>query len=225
MGRHADPDPRHFWRSFGVAFLRATLALALVVGLFAALSTVGGGNPPGDGPVMLGEPDEPGDERPETSTAETAEPDPPPDVAADPDADADEAPPDADDEAPPDAGVDPPEDAANAEGGLDATDPDAALLAAAPPPAETTVQVLDGVGASPLLDVLAAALEEMGYEVVALNPASTDYAVTTVLYSEGREAAAEALQARDPRITERRPNPGLSEDVDLHVVLGADWRP
>lgn len=223
MGRHADPDPRHFWGSLGVAVLRATLALALVVGLFAALSTVGG-DPPGDGPVMLGDPDdleEPGDGRPETSTAGTEDPDLPQDVAADPDPDDDEAAPDAAG----DPGADPPDDAANAEGDPEAADPAAALLAAAPPPPQTTVQVLDGVGASPLLDVLVSELEAMGYDIVATNPASTDYAVTTVLYSEGREAAAQALQARDPRITERRPNPGLSEDVDLHVVLGADWQP
>lgn len=197
MARHADPDPRHFWSSLAVASLRATLALALVVGLFAALAMIGP-RVPEDGPVMLGEP-----ETADGGPAVTRE-------------GSDES---SDDAGPPD-GV--------AQGSVTPVpreDLDTAIPATAPAPSETTVQVLDGVGASPALALLVSALEDLGYRVVATNPASVDYAVTTVLYSSGREEAARALQARDPRIVERRPNPGLSEQVDLHVVLGADWRP
>lgn len=226
MGRHADPDPQHFYRSLGVAVLRATGALALVAALFAALSVIGP-DLPEDGPVILGGPGDAGENEAPRPTPADSEPAP----TADPQPDEspaqreqppaqDEEPPDPDGGPDPEAGADPDTDAE--------ADPDTdaeALLAAAPPPQETTVQVLDGVGDSPNLGQLVAALEDLGYVVVATNPASVDYAVTTVLYSANREAAARALQARDPRIAEIRPNPGLSEDVDLHVVLGADWQP
>lgn len=202
MGRHADPDPRHFWRSLAAAFVRATLALGLVVGLFAALSTIGD-DPPGDGPVMLGGPD-------------AIDDGPLPLVP--------EGPEDTED----------PEDTEGTQGtegteGTEGTGDDAAAgegpVAAAAAPEETRVQVLDGVNDPARLAELVAALEALGYQVVATNPASTAYAVTTVLYSEGREPAAQALQIRDPRMAVLRPSPGLSDTVDLHVVLGADWVP
>lgn len=201
MGRHADPDARHFWRSLGTASLRATVALALVVGLFAALSSIG--RVPEDGPVILGGP-EPG------SQGAPASPEPPPEAQAPPDG-APAPTPHATDERvePADVAADSPE----------------ALIAAAPPPAETTVQVLDGVGQSLRLTSLVGALEDLGYDIVATNPAATNYPVTTVLFTEGSEDAARALQARDSRIAERRASPGLSTEVDLHVVLGADWEP
>lgn len=201
MGRHADPDARHFWRSLGTASLRATVALALVVGLFAALSSVGG--VPEDGPVIVGGPDPGSGDGPAVQPPTEEEPSPNP--ATQPTTDATQAP------------VDPPADA-------DAESPEE-LIAAAPQPGETTVQVLDGVGGSPRLPLLVGSLEDLGYDVVATNPAATDYAVTTVLFTEGSEAAARALQARDSRIVERRPSPGLSTEVDLHVVLGDDWEP
>lgn len=198
MGRHAHPDSRHFWRSLTVATLRALGGLALVVGLFAALSTIGG--PPEDGPAMIGEPhptiDPSTDEAIDASTDEATADDPAPEPSPGPGAEGDPT--------------------------LDAAQQ---ILAAGPPPEETTVQVLDGVGASPNLPLLVAVLQDLGYRVVATNPAKTDYARTTVLYSEGREDAARALQARHGRIVEVRRSPGLSEAVDLHVVLGSDWQP
>lgn len=205
MGRHADPDPRHFWLSFGTAAVRALLALALVVGLFAVLANVGG--PPEDGPAMVGLPD--------TAADTLASPHPVPAgqgpdrlgaVGAEPIEELGEPP-------SPEPEPDPP-----------GTQTDA-LLAEGPPPEETTVQVLDGVGASPHLPLLVSLVEELGYRVVAVNPARVDYATTTVLYSPGREHAARALQARHPRVGEIRESPGLSETVDLHIVLGADWQP
>lgn len=200
MGRHADPDPRHFWVSFGTAAARALAALALVVALFAVLATVGG--PPEDGPAMMGSPDSAADIV--SSPGPEREPDPDPEPDGDPHAEP---------EPPPDA-----------EAGAPAPDVDA-LLAAAPPPQDTTVQVLDGVGASPNLPAFVSMLESLGYQVVAVNPARVAYTTTTVLFSQGSEDAARALQARHPPVAELRENPGLSEAVDLHVVLGADWKP
>lgn len=206
MGRHADPDPWHFWRSLGAATLRATAALAVVVGLFAVLATVG--RVAEDGPVMLGDPGLE-EQRPPASPqpSSEAESTPSTDVASETRTDTDLAPEPSEPRAEPD--LESPE----------------AIIAAAPPPQETTVQVLDGIGGSPRLPLLVAAMEEHGYAVVATNPANTDFAVTTVLFTEGNEPAARALQARDSRIAERAPSPELAAEVDLHVVLGADWEP
>ena len=97
------------------------------------------------------------------------------------------------------------------------------LIAAARDPEETTVQVLDAGGGSSATNEAADALREMGYDVVAINSSRTDYPTTTVLYTEGNEAEAEALPARDERFAETAPNERLSEGVDLHVVVGPDW--
>lgn len=86
-----------------------------------------------------------------------------------------------------------------------------------------TVQVLDGgVGEEITLDVVAA-LEEVGYEVVAVSTARCCYEQTTVFYSEGREELAQALSASDERFGVVEANPNLTEDVDIHVVVGSDW--
>ncbi|HVM15482.1 MAG TPA: LytR C-terminal domain-containing protein [Egibacteraceae bacterium] len=205
MGRHADPEPRHFWLSLGAATLRAGAALAVVIGLFAVLANLG--RVAEDGPVMLGDPDD-GEQSRSASSQPSPEPEPTPRAAASPDPAPDQ----------------PPPEPAGPQAEADPESPEA-IIAAAPPPQETTVQVLDGIGGSPRLPLLVAALEDLGYEVVATNPAGTDYAVTTVLFTEGNEHMARALQARDPRIVERRPNTEMSAEVDLHVVLGADWEP
>ncbi|HVM00692.1 MAG TPA: LytR C-terminal domain-containing protein [Egibacteraceae bacterium] len=211
MGRHADPDARHFWRSLAMAGLRALGALALVAGVFAALASIDVDRRSADGPVVLGPPGSDDDE-----TAPAPDPTLP--------GQADATPPPASDREPTAEG-NPDTPRAEPEPEPESPAPDADVLAAAPPPEETTVQVLDGVGGSPHLELLVATLEDLGYTVVATNPARTDYATTTVLFSAGHEDAARALQARDPRVVERRPNSGLSEEVHLHVVLGADWRP
>lgn len=99
----------------------------------------------------------------------------------------------------------------------------AELIDAARDPEATTVQVLDAGGGSTATNEAADILREMGYDVVAINSSRTDYPVTTVLYTEGNEAEAEALPARDERFAETAPNERLSEGVDLHVVVGPDW--
>lgn len=97
------------------------------------------------------------------------------------------------------------------------------LIAAARDPEETTVQVLDAGGGSTATNDAADALREMGYDVVAINSSRTDYDVTTVLFTDGNEAEAQALRARDEKFAEIGPNERLSEGVDLHVVVGPDW--
>lgn len=90
-------------------------------------------------------------------------------------------------------------------------------------PAGISVQVLDGYredgGAA--ADEIAGLLEAAGYEVVARNPAIA-YELTTVLWTEGHEAAGRQV-AEQIGAAESRVQPGnLSEEVDVHVVVGAD---
>lgn len=90
-------------------------------------------------------------------------------------------------------------------------------------PEKTSVQVLDAGGGSTAADDVEEALLDLGYDVVAVNSSGTDYDVTTVLYTEGSDAEAEALRARDERFAQIAPNKRLSDAVDLHVVVGPDW--
>jgi predicted methyltransferase len=96
------------------------------------------------------------------------------------------------------------------------------IIAAAPDPEETSVQVLDGAGDTAAVEAAIDSLNEHGYDIVATNPSRQDYDVTTVLYTEGHEAEAEALRARDGRFGEIELNDRLSESVDLHVIVGTD---
>lgn len=94
------------------------------------------------------------------------------------------------------------------------------LIALAKVPGETTVQVLEAGGGSAAVDAVVSALEAIGYEVVAINDSSRDVTTTTVYFTEGDEPQAEGLRARDPRFQEVEPNQGLSEQVDIHVLVG-----
>lgn len=97
------------------------------------------------------------------------------------------------------------------------------LIADARDPDQTTVQVLDAGGGSDATGSVQEALTELGYDVVAVNTSRLDYPTTTVLYTEGNDAEAEALRARDERFAEIAPNERLSTGVDIHVVVGPDW--
>ena len=97
------------------------------------------------------------------------------------------------------------------------------LIAAARPPEETSVQVLDAGGGSDAVNAAAELLRELGYDVVAINPSRTEYDTTTVLFTEGNQAEAQALPARDERFVDVAPNERLSDGVDVHVVVGTDW--
>lgn len=85
-----------------------------------------------------------------------------------------------------------------------------------------TVQVLNGTGAASADDRMADRLSGLGYEVVAIDGSSRQYARTTVFWSypEARDAA-ERLAERFGWLAELKPD-NLSSTVDLHVVVGAD---
>jgi hypothetical protein len=90
-------------------------------------------------------------------------------------------------------------------------------------PASVTVQVLDGYRADggTAARTVAASLRDGGYRVVAENPALA-YEVTTVLFTAGNEAAARQVAADlgAPEVREKPAN--LSDQVAVHVVVGAD---
>lgn len=97
------------------------------------------------------------------------------------------------------------------------------LIAAALPPGETTVQVLDAGGGNAAVDAVVSALEAIGYDVIAINSSSRDVITTTVYYTDGNRPQAEGLRARDPRFQEVEPNQGLSDGVDIHVLVGSSF--
>ena len=97
------------------------------------------------------------------------------------------------------------------------------LIAAAKPPGETTVQVLDAGGGSARVDQAEAVLEQLGYNVVARSPSSRDVVETTVYYTADNIAEAEGLRAREPRFRVVEANRGLSEGVDIHVLVGTEF--
>jgi hypothetical protein len=97
------------------------------------------------------------------------------------------------------------------------------LIAAAPDPSDTTVQVLDAGGGPTRTLGVTDALEDLGYEVVNVTSSRTNVGTTTVWYTEGNEEAGLALRARDERFAEVEENERLSSGVDLHVLVGSDW--
>lgn len=85
-----------------------------------------------------------------------------------------------------------------------------------------TVQVLNGTGATEADDRMADRLSSLGYEVVAVQGSSKQYAQTTVFWSfPGAQEAAERLAAKFGWVADAKPS-NLSSTVDLHVVVGAD---
>lgn len=88
---------------------------------------------------------------------------------------------------------------------------------------DITVQVLNGTAASQQADeVMADRLSRLGYDVVAIEASSKQYARTTVFWSfPGAQEAAERLAERFDWIAQPKPS-NLSSTVDLHVVVGED---
>jgi hypothetical protein len=103
------------------------------------------------------------------------------------------------------------------------TEDPAELLAAARPPRETSVQVLDAGGGSQAMQTAAAALRDLGYNVVNTTSSRSHVDRTTVWWSEGNEAEARALRAREARVRDVDRNQRLNEGVNLHVLVGDDW--
>lgn len=99
----------------------------------------------------------------------------------------------------------------------------AVLIAEAKDPADTTVQVLDAGGGSAKVDAAVAVLEQLGYDVRAISPSSRDVAQTTVYFTGDARPEAEALRAREPRFQTVEANQGLSEGVDIHVLVGPEF--
>jgi hypothetical protein len=97
------------------------------------------------------------------------------------------------------------------------------LIAAAPEPSATSVQVLAAGGGQARARAAADALEELGYNVVNVTSARANVVTTTVWFNEGSEEAALGLRARDARVAEVEENQALSTGVNLHVLVGSDW--
>jgi hypothetical protein len=98
------------------------------------------------------------------------------------------------------------------------------LIAAAPDPSSTSVQVLDAGGGPTRTLGVTDALEDLGYQVVNVTSSRTDVTETTVWYTDGHEDAGLALRARDDRFAVVEENERLSAGVNLHVLVGPDWR-
>ena len=87
---------------------------------------------------------------------------------------------------------------------------------------DVTVQVLNGTGVADADDRMADRLSGLGYEVVAIEGSSKQYASTTVFWSHpDAQDAAEALAERFGWLAQAKPD-NLSATVDLHVVVGGD---
>lgn len=208
MSRHALPDDRSFERSLAVAVGRALLVLAMVGGLTWGASRVGGEAREGSAtpaPTPATSPD---------PLAALATVSPRATVEIAPSA---PAPPTDPDEAPT---VDPVATPSVAD---PSEDPDEEPSGVVPPAEDTTVQVLDGLGDPERLEEVAETLRGLGYDVVAVNSTRRPAQETTVLYSEGAQVQAQALQAADPRFAEVDANDRYTPTVDLHVLVGANW--
>jgi hypothetical protein len=89
-----------------------------------------------------------------------------------------------------------------------------------------TVQVLNGSWSAGAATNVAVRLRRAGYEVVATQLALGEFPVSRLYYSEGHLADALALQRRFPEFKQVEPAPRrLSRTVDLHAVVGRDYRP
>lgn len=104
-----------------------------------------------------------------------------------------------------------------------AVTPDPAAATPGRPPAETTVQLLDGARDRGRLAAARAALEELGYDIVVVDATAEPAARSVVYHTPGWEEEATALAAREGRLTHAGGNPGFTADAVLHVVVGRDW--
>jgi hypothetical protein len=94
-----------------------------------------------------------------------------------------------------------------------------------PPAKGVTVQVLNGAFVTGLAHRVADRLRAAGYQVVATNTALGNYRTSRIYFTEGHRADALALRARFPVFQLVAPAPrNLSRQVDLHVVVGRDYR-
>lgn len=198
MAKHASPEDNSFLISVGQHLGAAVALVALVAAAFWGIGQVKVDDSGTDGPVIANPSEDTGgttdgtDAEP-ASEAPTAEPEPEPTTEA-------------------------PSPEPEPEPTATATTDDAIA------PSSISVQVLDAVrddGSAAAKDV-EQRLKADGYRVVANNPASKTYEVTTVFYSEGYEAQARQIaDAYGWSAVEPKPS-NLSSSVQVHVVVGLD---
>lgn len=87
-----------------------------------------------------------------------------------------------------------------------------------------TVQVLYAPALEDVAGEAAEVLRDLGYDVVAVNATARTTDVTTILATGGHEEEAAELRDTDPRFAQIDANDGFSEAVDLHVLVGPDFR-
>ena len=183
-------------------------ALAVVgvsVVIFAGLGGVlGDGDAPADTPVAA-----PGDEEPATGE-DVASPTPE-------DADAEPTPSEsAEDEPAPEPDPEPSEEPS--------PEPSAEPFEPTIDPSTVSVQVLDadGVEGRAETEAVAERLREAGYNVVVINDASRTYEATTVFWTPGFETQGREM-AQLFGFPEAAPKvDNLSDQVQIHLVVGAD---
>lgn len=209
--KHTPPRDPSFRRSLARNAAGAVGLVVLVAAIFGVLGMIGRADTDLD---IADEPEEP--------AAPAEEPDDEPAAPADEPADE----PRAEEPEPP---AEEPEEAPDEE----APDEDAAEEAAEEPaapaaepidPGTISVQVLDGyrqdggAAATAVFEELQAA----GYRIVARNPAIA-YDVTTVFWTPGSEdEARQVAREIDAPVVEEKPADSLSDQVNVHVVVGAD---
>lgn len=90
--------------------------------------------------------------------------------------------------------------------------------------AAVSVQVLDGVhdDSSVAAQSLADRMRADDYDVVVVQRAVRPYEATVVMYTPGRQEAADQLAADYDLGTVEPKVASLSDEVDVHVVVGAD---
>ena len=229
MGRHSDPDRSSYYRSVAGALGKGAIALlavvVVVVGAIWFMNQRGDGGDhelvsPGDeDPVGDDEPVDLADFHDDNATEDADDEDTDGDDGDNgDDPDADEGDPDGDegDDAEGDQEGDGDEGDGDAEGDADA-DADAI------DPASVRVQVLDGGVGPELTEAAAEFIREFGYEVPVVDTANCCYPETTVLFNEGQEEAANGLVDRDERIVGAEPNPNLTAEVEIHIIIGENW--
>lgn len=222
MSHQSSTDPARTLGQFGLAVAGLVVGAALLFALIGWVSD-DATEPTDPGPVAASETDaatptagtSPAIEPTDTPTPATAEPTTP--AATPTPTPADE--PGTETDAPTDEPTAEPTDEPTEEPTEDEEEPPATTF----DPAEISVQVLDGVrdGGSTARDV-ADRLEDDGFDLVAFNRAASTYTETTLFYTDGHEDEGRQL-ADEYGWTTLLPNDvGLSDSVDVHVIVGTD---
>lgn len=90
-------------------------------------------------------------------------------------------------------------------------------------PDPVPVQVLDAGGGDTRVDEVVATLEDLDYEIAAVNDVRRRVEETTVLWNDNHQSDAFALMERDERFAREQKNDQYAQSVPLHVLVGPDW--